>query len=317
MKIEYHEPTLNIKDDIRGEIKFEIKLIDDQVILKSDRFPTYHLAVVVDDHDMEITHVIRGEEWISSTAKHVLLYQYFDWNPPNFLHTPLLRNPDGSKLSKRHSHAAVSWYKEQGFLPEAILNYLANLVYNHPKGEIFSLEEFVSSFTDRTKIHSVGARFDITKLEWMNGEYIRKNQSASWRTKIKNQILDFYGRKLPEDIVEKTIPLIRERIKKLSDYLPLCQFFYERPQEYETDLTDKKKILADTAIQLKKLPDWKAERIGETMQLIQKTSGMKPGDYFMAMRVAVTGKKISPPLNESMEILGKDEVLARLKNIRI
>ena len=309
MKIIYHEDILPIRDDIRGVIKFEKKLIDDQVILKSDGFPTYHLAVVVDDHDMEISHVIRGEEWISSTPKHVLLYQYFGWTPPSFLHTPLLRNPDGSKLSKRHSHAAVSWYKEQGFLPKAILNYLANLVYNHPKGEIYSLDEFVSSFNDRSKIHSVGARFDIKKLEWINGEYIRKTEIRM----LADQIWEFYEKKYPEDLIEKTIPLVRERIKKLSDYLPLAGFFFEEPKNFELDLFVYLNLLEEIINALDKLESWKAAKIGEIMQNLAEKLKIKNSEFFMILRVAVTGKKISPPLNESMEILGKEKVLSRIK----
>ena len=313
MKIIYDKSTLDIRDDIRGIIQFKTELIDDQVILKSDKFPTYHLAVVVDDHDMEITQVIRGEEWISSTPKHVLLRQYFGWDdkPLSYLHTPLLRNPDGSKLSKRHSHAAVSWYKKQGFLPEAILNYLANLVYNHPKGEIFTLEEFVKSFTDRTKIHSVGARFNIAKLEWLNGEYIRESKVES----LKSKVFNFYERKYDINLIAKTIPLIQERIKKLSDYLPLCEFFFTPPQKYETDLSSKQNLLHKIHDGIEKTHDWRADSIGEHMQVVAKENNVKASEFFMVLRVAITGKKISPPLNESMEILGKTECLDRIKNL--
>lgn len=308
MKIIYGEAILKIHDDIRGDIEFKKELIDDQVILKSDGFPTYHLAVVVDDYDMKITHVVRGEEWISSTPKHVLLYQYFDWNPPSILHTPLLRNPDSSKLSKRHGHASVSWYKEQGFLPEAILNYLASLVYNHPKGEIFSLKDFVESF-DRTKIHSVGARFDLTKLEWMNGEYIRKTQYSI----LKTQIWEYLDKKHPEEIIEKTTPLIRDRIKKLSDYLSLCEFFFNDPEKYEIDLSGKKEMFGNIINALDNLKEWNGTKIGEELQKVAKNLEIKNSVFFMLLRVAVTGKKISPPLNESMAILGKKKVLERLR----
>ena len=156
-------------DLIRGEISFENKLLDDQVLLKSDGFPTYHLGVVVDDHLMEISHIIRGEEWISSTPKHVLLYQFLGWGLPLYAHMPLLRNPDKSKLSKRKNPVWVSWYREQGFLPEALLNYLATMAWAHPdEKEIFSIDEMVEVF-DLSDVQTTAPIFDIEKLRWMNG----------------------------------------------------------------------------------------------------------------------------------------------------
>src|SRR3990167_6673644 len=176
------------KDEVFGEIEINSNDLDDQVLLKSDGFPTYHLAVVVDDHLMEITHVIRAEDWISSTPKHILLFRYFGWQLPVFVHGPLLRNPDQSKLSKRKNPVWVSWYKEQGFLPEAVLHYLALMGWSHPDGkDIFSESEFIDKF-NLEDLKAVGPAFDLTKLEWLNGEYIRKSQNS----KLKSQIRDFY-----------------------------------------------------------------------------------------------------------------------------
>ncbi|MFC1626750.1 glutamate--tRNA ligase [Patescibacteria group bacterium] len=176
--------TTIFTDIIRGEISFENKLIDDQVLLKSDGYPTYHMGVVVDDHLMGISHIIRGEEWISSTPKHILLYTYFGWDIPQFAHMPLLRNPDKSKLSKRRNPVWVSWYKEEGFFPEAVLNYLGTLAWSHPdEKEIFSVEEMSKVFS-LSDVQTTAPVFDVNKLRWMNGEYIREMKSEKLKMKI-------------------------------------------------------------------------------------------------------------------------------------
>lgn len=296
-------------DLIRGKITFENKLVDDQVLLKSDGFPTYHLGVVVDDHLMEISHIIRGEEWISSIPKHLLIYKFLGWELPVFAHGPILRNPDKSKLSKRRNPVWASWYRDQGFLPEAILNYLSLMGWAMPdEKEIFTLGDLIANFR-LEDVKPVGPAFDIRKLEWLNGEYIRKMENG----KLKMQIYEFYKKKYPKDLIEKTIPLIRERIKKLSEYYPLCEFIFQKPDKYEIDLKDKKDMLEKVKENLEAIKDWKADLIGESLQRLCGEMGIKPGDFFMIIRVAVTGKKISPPLNESMEILGKEEVLERIK----
>ena len=299
---------IEFEDVIRGKISFENKLIDDQVLLKSDGFPTYHLAVVVDDSLMKISHVIRAEEWISSTPKHILLYKYFGWKLPVYAHGPILRNPDRSKLSKRKNPVWTSWYKKQGFLPEAILNYLALMGWSMNDGrEIFTLVEMMKYF-DLKDLKAIGPAFDIKKLEWMNGEYIRKAQNSN----LKSQIYEYLDKKYPEDLIGRTIPLVKERIKKLSDYLPLCEFFFNRPGKYEVGLDDKDLLLSKVAQRLQELNHWKAVKIGETMQNLAEELKIKNSEFFMVLRVAITGKKISPPLNESMEILGKKEVHERI-----
>ena len=176
------EGVTEFTDVIRGKISFENKLIDDQVLLKSDGYPTYHLGVVVDDYLMKISHVIRAEEWISSTPKHILIYQALGWELPVFAHGPILRNPDRSKLSKRKNPVWASWYREQGFLPEAILNYLALMGWSYPNGkDIFSLEEFIEKFR-LEDLKTVGPAFDLKKLEWICGEYIRKTQNSKLKS---------------------------------------------------------------------------------------------------------------------------------------
>lgn len=305
------EGTTKFNDLIRGEISFENKLIDDQVLLKSDGFPTYHLGVVVDDNLMEISHVIRAEEWISSTPKHVLLYKFFGWPLPIFAHGPILRNPDKSKLSKRKNPVWASWYKEQGFLPEAILNYLALMGWSHPdQKDIFTISEFIEIFR-LEDLKPVGPAFDLKKLEWMNGEYIRQMDNSILAEKIQAFLKNKYDPKL----IEKTVPLIKERIKKLSDYLSLCRFFFEETKEFDIDLSLQKNLLKAIADSLGKLENWNAEKIGELMQSLAQKLKTKNSEFFMILRIAVTGKKISPPLNESMEILGRDKVLSRVKSI--
>ncbi len=313
------DEKIEVVDGIRGKIIFDSNNIDDQVLLKSDGFPTYHLAVVVDDHLMKITDAVRGEEWLSSLPKHYLIYKFLGWEMPLYFHTPILRNPDRSKLSKRQGHTDVDWYQKEGYLPQAILNYLALIGWSHPKGEeFFSLDEFIQLF-ELKDLKPVGPIFDINKLEWMSGEYIRKTQDS----KLKTQIYEFYNRKYSEKIIDKTIPLIKERVKKLSDYLPLCGFFFQQPEKYEIDLSQKKDLFKNIYDSLDQIKGeecdevgWRAASIGENLQNLAKKLGVKNSEFFMLLRVAITGKKISPPLNESMELLGKKECLVRLSKVK-
>ena len=299
------EGTTTFTDLIRGEISFENKLIDDQVLLKSDGFPTYHLGVVVDDHIMEITHIIRGEEWISSTPKHILLYQFFGWDLPIFAHMPLLRNPDKSKLSKRKNPVWVSWYKNEGYLPEAILNYLATLAWAHPEEkEIFSLDEMIHVFTLES-IQTTAPIFNTEKLRWFNGEYLRKSQ----KSKVKSQIFEFYDKKYSLEGIEKVLPLVVERMKTLKEFESLAGFFFERPKEYERPL---KVAPLKVAIQALQTSDWTHEAMEKAIREASEKAGMKAKDVFMELRVAVTGKTVGPPLLESLEILGREETLQRL-----
>jgi len=305
------EGQIKFNDVVRGEITVDAKNLDDQVLLKSDGFPTYHLGVVVDDYLMKITHIIRGEEWLPSTPKHVILYQAFGWELPIFAHISLLRNPDKSKLSKRRNPVWTSYYLDQGIFPEALLNYLALMGWSHPEGkEIFPLTEYIKVF-DIKDIQKTAPVFDPVKLEWMNGVYIRQNQ----KSKVKSQILEFYKNKnikLNEELVGKTIPLIQERIKKLSDYLPLCEFFFKAPEKYEVDLTNKKDFFVKVYVELEKINNWKTDLIGESLINLAKKLEIKNSQFFADIRMVITGKKVSPPLNESMEVLGKEKCLKRL-----
>ncbi len=310
---------IKVKDEIRGEIEFDSNLIDDQILLKSDGFPTYHFAVVVDDYLMKIDWVIRAEEWISSLPKHILLYQAFGWELPRFVHLPILRNPDRSKLSKRKNPVWASWYLEQGFLPEAVLNYLALMGWSHPEGkEKFSLEEFIEVFEIR-RIKPVGPVFDVRKLEWLNGEYLREKDKKTLTCLILKYYKKYKNLKLDPILVEKTIPLIKERVKKLSDYLFYCQFFFERPRQYQLDLSRYKDVLTKIYDVLKEIPEkrWTASEMAKSLSDLADGLEMSRSKFFMVLRVAITGVKITPPLNESMEILGKEECLQRIKTAKI
>lgn len=305
------EGKVTFNDLVRGEVTIENQNLDDQVLLKSDGFPTYHLGVVVDDHLMEITHIIRGEEWLPSTPKHIILYKAFGWELPTYAHNSLLRNPDKSKLSKRKNPVWTSEYLEKGIFPEALLNYLALMGWSHPDGkEIFDLDEYVAVF-DVKNIQKTAPVFDPVKLDWMNGEYIRQMDDK----KLKIRIMDYIGTSFPEDLVMKTVPLIKERIKRLSDYLPLTEFIFKSPTTYEVDLKEKKELFEKIVSKLETVSVWTADKIGEAMMAVCEESKTKRGEFFMNVRVAITGKKISPPLNDSMEILGKDESLKRLKSV--
>lgn len=303
---------IKFQDAVRGEIIIDTKNIDDQVILKSDGFPTYHLGVVVDDYLMKITHVIRGEEWLPSTPKHIILYKAFGWELPVFAHISLLRNPDKSKLSKRKNPVWTSYYLDQGIFPEALLNYLALMGWSHPEEkEIFSLNEYIKVF-DIKDIQTSAPVFDPVKLEWMNGMYIREMKNE----KLKMKIYEFLNKKYAEELINKTIPLIKERIKKLSDYLPLCEFFFKTPEIYEVVLEGKKDFFKKVELELEKITDWKTLVIGDTLVNLAKKLEIKNSQFFADMRMVITGKKVSPPLNESMEILGKEECLNRIKKIK-
>lgn len=309
-----------VKEEIRGEIEFDSNTIDDQVLLKSDGFPTYHLAVVVDDHEMEISDIVRGEEWVSSSPKHKLLYDYLGWEMPRLYHTPIIRNPDKSKMSKRHGHTAVTYYQESGYLPEAILNYLALLGWKNPdQKDVFSLKEFVSKF-DPKDLNTVGPIFDEKKLEWLSGEYMRQMDTRELRIRIYEyweKYPDKFGTaNLDEELVKKTIPLIQERVKKLSDYYPLCRFFFGEvtPPLLSVDSLIWLETITEKLNEVDE-KSWVANRLGEIMIEVCDSLAAKRGDFFAMMRSAITGEKISPPLNESMEILGKEKCLGRMRKV--
>lgn len=317
LKVPSHQEVV-FDDLIRGKIVISCDQIDDQILIKSDGFPTYHMAVVVDDHLMGISHIIRAEEWISSTPKHVLIYNALGWELPIFAHLPLLRNTDRSKLSKRHNAVWASWYIKEGFLPEAVLNYLALMGWSNPKEvEIFSLDEFIKNF-DLKEVLPVGPVFDVTKLEWMNGEYIRRMTDEQLTKRLQDYLVDHPAK----DKIGPVVPLIKERIKKLSDFIPLTDFLFEKP-EYEKQIFekvagDKKndlgKILSEILDSLKSLKTpWESAEFEKNFRALGERLGLSPTQIFQLIRIAVSGQTVTPPLFESIQILGEEETLGRVK----
>src|SRR5258706_8022568 len=277
------EGTTTFRDIVRGDVSFENKLIDDQVLLKSDGFPTYHLGVVVDDHIMKISHIIRGEEWISSTPKHILLYQFFEWEIPQIAHVSLLRNPDRSKLSKRKNPVWVADYKTKGFLPEAIKNYLATMAWSYPGGkEIFSVDEMAAEFTLES-IQTTAPIFDTEKLRWMNGEYLRMKSDDVLLALIKN----FNPEKKYDDaLLKKILPLIRDRMKLLSEFESLAGFFFEAPKEFERLLKKDIVVIVQDALQS---GEWNHDAMEQAIRAAADKAGLKAKDVFMELRLAITG----------------------------
>jgi len=316
------EGETRFTDGLRGPIVIENRRIDDQVLLKTDGFPTYHLAVVVDDHLMGITHVVRAEEWIVSTPKHVLLYEAFGWDLPHFYHMPLIRNPDRSKLSKRKNPTNVLWYREQGYLPEAVVNFLGMLGHSMPDGrEVFSREEFLSGFSwDR--VNTTGPVFDMEKFEWLNGMWIRRLPVADLAARLRAE--GFMPEGLPEVHLEGIVRLVQERLRKLSEFADAVAFFGARLPYEAADLVPEKKgkpthSPAETAAALQAMRDllaglaaWEKNAMETAVQGLLETLGWKTGDLFMTLRVAITCRRVSTPLLETMEILGRPECLARL-----
>ena len=320
-----------IHDLIYGDIVYENKILDDQVILKSDGFPTYHLAVVVDDHLMQITHVIRGEEWIPSTPKHLLIYQALGWTPTQFAHTPLIVNPDKTKLSKRQGDAAAEDYLKAGYLPEALLNFIVLLGWN-PKTdqEIFSLQELIDQF-DLAKVNNSNAVFDKNKLDWINSQYIRKLSAGEltnllipyWEAAIGAELVH----SLPRDYIEAIAGLEQERLKKLSEIGERTRYFFIRP-DYEAQLLIwKKSDRAQTKHILSRLLELfeqsdpsqlDKQTVEDRLKQFIAEQGFDNGSVLWPLRVALTGQEKSPgPFEVAATLaagLGKEEIIERLKN---
>jgi glutamyl-tRNA synthetase len=324
------DPPLEFDDIIRGRTKAPRP--DDQVILKADGFPTYHLAVVVDDHEMGITHMVRGEEWISSTPKQILLYRWLGLPEPVFAHMPLLRNPDKqrSKISKRKNPAArLTWFVEQGYLPEALRNFLALVGYSMPDlRERFSFEEMVESF-DWHRVSESGGVFDLDKLGWLNGEYIRSLDTADLTRRIVEYLMQVgvLGVRPTDQQVARiaaATPLVQTRMQTLAESVGMLSFllidedrFEVSPEGSASLSADAPAVLAAAVPALESLGEWNAAAIESALRAaIVEGLGVKPKFAFGPLRVAVTGRRISPPLFESMDILGRDVSVARLRSLR-
>jgi glutamyl-tRNA synthetase len=318
------DPPLSFPDIIRGEVNAPHP--DDQVLLKGDGFPTYHLAVVVDDHLMGITHVVRGEEWISSTPKHLLLFDWLGWERPVFAHMPLLRNTDKSKISKRKNPAArLTWFVEQGYLPEALRNFLGLLGYSLPDGqEVFTFDEMVASF-DWERVNTVGPVFDLDKLGWLNGHYLRELAPDDLADRLEPFLRDaglYTGTSEQRALLDGVVPLVQTRMALLSEVVDLVRFLFVAPEDFAVDPAAAAKalgpevapVLTACADALEGLGDWTTESVQAAMDAaLIDGMGLKRGKAYGPVRVAVCGASIAPPLPESMALLGKQAVLTRLR----
>lgn len=313
--------TTKLNDLVRGEVEFENKLIDDQVLIKSDGFPTYHLAHAVDDHLMETNPVIRGEEWLSSTPKHLQLFKAFGWTAPDYAHIPLLLNPDKSKLSKRQGDVAVEDYLKKGYLPEALLNFVALLGWNPgTEKEVFSLAELVKDFS-LTKVQKSGAIFNVEKLDWLNSEYIKKTPLKEL-VKLCQPYLKEAGLTSETLPIDKIVKLEQERMKKLSDLPQAVEFFFKLSDYAGGMLVWRKSDQATTVERLERLRlfydtwqgVWSKEAIEKkTMELIKKEN-LDNGTTLWPMRVALSGLEKSPGPFDLADILGQEETLNSLKS---
>lgn len=311
MKIPEGETTF--ADIIRGSITINHKEIDDQVILKSDGWPTYHLAVVVDDHDMGVTHVIRGEEWLSSVPKHVLLYQYFGWNLPTFAHVPLILNPDKSKLSKRQGDVAVEDYLEKGYLVPALNNFVTLLGFN-PKGdqEIYSVDELINLF-DLSKVNKSGAVFDREKLDWMNGQYISALSAEALLELVKDRV------DCDESVLLRVLEVEKTRMKRLTDIEELVKPYQQLP-DYEAELlvwkkadaTDAKEQLAAVKTFIESLDVSSITLIEEGIRGYITDTERSNGNVLWPLRVALSGSAKSASPFELLWVLGREEGMRRI-----
>lgn len=295
---------------LKKKIRFEGKEVPDLILLKSDGYPTYHLAVVVDDIDMQISHVFRGQEWISSTPIHLYLYEGLEHTVPEIGHFTVILDPyTRKKFSKRDMTAlfGVDTWINQGYLPEAILNYLMLLGWA-PKDnkEMFNLEEFVQAF-DQGGVQKANPTFNEVKLDWFNGQYIRKLSDEE----LTERIMHTYGSRYPKDTVEKLVPLVKDRMKKITEFESLAGYVFEErtpirlTDDYETHV--RKAAEAITSIK-----DWKKETLDSELMKVVTDNGYKTGDFFMNLRGAIAGSKVTPPMNETLVIMGKEETLKRL-----
>ena len=311
------EGTTVFQDYVRGAIEIDNSRIDDQVLLKSDGYPTYHLANVVDDHLMKISHVMRAEEWITSTPKHVLLYHAFGWEVPTFCHLPLLRNQDRSKISKRKNPTSLRYYERSGILPRTLLNFLGLMGWSYGDNvEIFSVPEMIERF-DPKHIHLGGPIFDQSKLNWLNNQYLQQLTEGEFVAFIRDQMFS------PE-ILKLLRPLVVERIDRMEQFVDKNAFFFNGALTYDqATLVPKEKTAADVislasdlAEILDEVYDWQAETLKTALDAHREAVGWKPKDYFMTMRLILTGRKDSPPLIESIVVIGREITRFRLRSLR-
>ncbi len=305
-----------VRDMLRDDMHIQWQQIDMQVLLKSDGLPTYHLANVVDDHLMKISHVIRGEEWINSTPKHLLLYQYFGWEPPVFCHMPLLRNADKSKLSKRKNPTSVGYYQRMGYLAESVTNYLGMMGWSMPDGrEMFSLDEMIGNF-DIKRVSLGGPVFDTGKLDWLNGRYLRERLSD------EEFMQRFSQWAFQPERLQQIVPLIKQRVERFSDVTPLAGFFFSglpdiNAQDFSHKVLDaetSRKVLQFVVWQLEELEAWHRDRIEQALLQIAGHLELKIRDFLYPVFIAIAGTAVSTSVIDSVAVIGLDMSRARLRH---
>jgi glutamyl-tRNA synthetase len=310
--------SVAVRDLLRGEVRFGRAQLDDQVLLKSDGFPTYHLANVVDDHLMGITHVIRAEEWLSSLPKHFRLYDAFGWQPPVFCHLPLLRNADRSKISKRKNPVSLDYYRRAGYLPEALLNFLALMSFSMPdEREEFALSDFVAAF-QLERISLGGPVFDLEKLSWLNGRYLRRLSTDAWLGRLRGHLLS-------DAYLAQVLELCRERLDTLGALFDYGGFFFQGELRYDGAALDAMVPRGRTAPETARLlgslleqcvdplADWARDPLEAGLRSFAEAAGWPAKDVYMTVRAAVTGRSATPPLFETLAVLGKEVCRLRLR----
>ncbi len=311
-------------DIIWGDVTFNNRTLEDLVLLKSDGYPTYHLANIVDDHAMNITHVLRAEEWISSTPYHILLYDAMGYQLPEFAHLPMLLGHDRSKLGKRHGSVSITEFHEQGYLPEAMVNFLALLGWSlDDKTELMTRQELIDNFT-LERVSKTAAIFNQEKLDWMNGVYIRNLDPEDFLQRslpfLERDLPPEVPRPLSVDYVRQIMPLVQERVKTLAGIPELTRFFFTDRLEYETDSLITKDMTAEStrhALEVARqrlagLAAFDAESLEEMLRPLAVEMELKTGQLFGALRTAVTGQEVAPPLFQTMAVLGRDTCLERI-----
>lgn len=307
---------VSIDDLVHGHVEWQLATIEDQILMKSDGFPTYHLGVVVDDHLMEISHIIRGEEWLASVPKHLLIYRAFGWDVPTMAHVPLVLGPDGKKLAKRHGATRLGEFRDQGYLPEAIVNYLA-LVGWAPgtEDEVFSMDDLVARWRI-DQVQTAGGKWDVERLRWFGGVWMRRLPEEE----LARRLDPFLPPEWDRGVVRATIPIIRERMETLTQAKDLIAFLFTDVAPDAAVLVAKKRTPAETRAALERvkgtlstLGPFEHGAIKDLLEKIATDLGWKQGEVNMAVRVAVTGTKVGPPLYESVELLGRDRAVARLE----
>lgn len=322
MKIPRDQKSFLIKDIIRGEVEFNTEQVDDQIILKSDGFPTYHMACVVDDHLMQISHVIRGEEWLPSTPKHVQLYKALGWEAPQFAHLPLLLNSDRSKLSKRQGDVATEDYKNKGFLKEALVNFVALLGWNTADdNEIFSMNELIENFS-LERVGKAGAVFDTDKLRWMNQQYM-KNYTAEELYELAKDFLPEYAKGAGEDSLIKMVAVVKDSLVTLADLDQKLELFFKEDLQLSDELKEQisdensQSVFKHFIEEVEAAGELSSENFGQIMKKVQKASGVKGKGLWGAIRIAITLVQHGPDLAGVIDIFGKDKCLEMVKRVLV